>query len=86
MSNYVNYENINKVPLITEGSLKGLDDDIYVRELGGDVFLSGRGYSFKNGENAYLTPYINGDYNGSIVVKVGSSCLVNVLTILNYFI
>ena len=71
MSNYVNYENINKPTLIQDGYLKGLDDDIYIRELGGDIFLSGKGYSYKNNENAYLTQYINGNNNGSVVIKIG---------------
>ena len=71
VSNYVNLEGTNKPTKIEEGSLKGLDNDIYIRELGGDIFCAGYGYDYNDGENKILTPYIDDINNGSLVIRIG---------------
>lgn len=74
-SNYLTLNCTTSPLLIEEGNLKGLDADVYIRELAGDVFNSGKGLSSNNNENLYLTKYIDGRNNGSYVIRIGKDKL-----------
>ena len=68
-----------------EGDLKGLDKDLYIRELGGYGFKAGSGY---NEENQILYPY-KGDHDiGRLTLRIGKdrlNDLPDILSSLLYF-
>lgn len=85
-SNYFKLENTSNPSIINQGALVGLDDDVYIRELGGDIFNAGKGLSSLDDENAYLTNYLCGRNNGLYAIHIGINRLSEIENILNNII
>lgn len=85
-SNYFKLENASNPSIINQGALIGLDDDIYIRELGGDIFNAGKGLSSLDDENTYLTNYLCGRNNGLYTIHIGLNRLSEIDNILNNII
>ena len=73
----INFQSDN---IITEGDLKEYDEDIYIRELGGNCFMAGQGYTE---ENRILHPYRGTHDAGSFVIHVGKSRIQDIPNLLN---